>query len=47
MNAFDDFQIEDSANFELIEASYDSLFDEEEDDDDKTFNAFLNSNFDF
>lgn len=46
MNHFDDYQIEDLSNFDFNEASYDGLFDEE-DNDDKTFNAFLNSNYDY
>ena len=46
MNSFDDYQIEDLSGFDFAEASYDGLFDEEENDD-KTFQAFLNSNWDF
>lgn len=45
MNTFDDIQIEDSSSFDFYEASYDGLFDEE--DDEKTFNDFLNGNSDF
>jgi hypothetical protein len=45
MNNFDDFQIEESIDFDFVEASYDGIFDEDEDD--RTFNAFLASNWDF
>jgi hypothetical protein len=45
MNNFDDLQIEESIGFDFAEASYDGIFDEDEDD--RTFNAFLNSNWDF
>jgi len=45
MNNFDDIQIEESAGFDFAEADIDGLFDE--DDDTRTFNAFLNSNWDF
>ena len=46
MNHFDDIQIEESAGFDFAEASFEDLFDEVEDEN-KTFNAFLNSNWDF
>jgi len=45
MNHFDDIQIEESAGFDFQEADLEDLFDE--DDDTQTFNAFLNSNYDF
>ena len=45
MDTFDDFQIEEINGFDFAEASYDGLFDEE--DDTKSFDAFLNSNWDF
>lgn len=46
MNDFDDFQIEESTGFDFAEASCDGLFDEVEDED-KSFNSFLNSNYDY
>lgn len=46
MNSFDDYQIEDLSGFDFAEASYDGFFEEEENDE-KTFQAFLNSNWDF
>jgi hypothetical protein len=46
MNTFDDFQIEESDGFDFAEASYDGLFDEVEDEE-KSFNSFLNSNYDY
>ena len=45
MDSFDDIQIEDFSSFDLVEEMNEGLFDEI--DDEKTFNAFLNSNFDF
>lgn len=45
MNNFDDIQIEESAGFDFAEADLDDLFDE--DDDNQTFNSFLNSNYDY
>ena len=45
MDCFDDIQIEDFSSFDLVEEMNESLFDEI--DDEKTFNAFLNSNWDF
>lgn len=44
MDHFDDIQIEELSNFDFAETYYDDLFDEVEDD--KTFNSFLNSNWD-
>ena len=46
MNHFDDIQIEESAGFDFAEADLDSLFDEE-DEDAKSFNSYLNSNIDY
>ena len=45
MDSFDDIQVEDFSSFDLVEEMNEGLF--EEDDDTKTFNAFLNSNWDF
>jgi hypothetical protein len=45
MDRFDDIQIEEFSSFDFVEEMNESLFDENEDE--KTFNAFLNSNFDF
>ena len=45
MNHFDDIQIEESVGFDFTEADLDGLFDEDEDT--QTFNAFLNSNYDY
>jgi hypothetical protein len=45
MNCFDDIQIEDLSSFDFVEELNDGLFDEV--DDDKSFQAFLNSNWDF
>jgi len=45
MNHFDDIQIEESAGFDFTEADLNGLFDEDEDT--QTFNAFLNSNYDY
>jgi len=45
MESFDDIQIEDFSSFDFVEEMNDGIFDEE--DDEKTFDAFLNSNFDF
>ena len=46
MDSFDDIQIEESVGFDFAEQSYDGLFDEEENNS-KTFDAFLNSNYDY
>lgn len=46
MDSFDDYQIEDLSGFDFAEASYDGLFDEDENGK-KTFNDFLNSNYDY
>ena len=45
MDSFDDIQIEDFSSFDLVEEMNEGLFEEE--NDDKSFNAFLNSNWDF
>ena len=45
MNHFDDIQIEESVGFDFTEADLDGLFDEDENA--QTFNAFLNSNYDY
>ena len=46
MDSFDDIQIEESVGFDFAEQSYDGLCDEEENNS-KTFDAFLNSNYDY
>ena len=45
MDDFDDFQIEEMTGFDFAEASYDVFLDEE--DEEKSFNSFLNSNYDY
>jgi hypothetical protein len=45
MDCFDDLQIEEFSSFDFVEEMNEPLFEEE--DNDKSFNAFLNSNFDF
>ena len=45
MDSFDDIQIEDFSAFDFVEEMNEGIFDEK--DDDKSFNAFLNSNWDF
>ena len=45
MDSFDDIQIEEFSQFDFVEEMNEALFDEEEDD--KSFNTFLNSNIDF
>jgi len=45
MDCFDDLQIEEFSSFDFVEEMNEPLFDEK--DDEKTFQAFLNSNFDF
>jgi len=45
MESFDDIQIEDFSSFDFVEEMNEGIFDEK--DDEKTFDAFLNSNFDF
>jgi len=46
MNSFDDIQIEDFSSFDFVEEMNEGIFETEEDDD-KSFNTLLNSNFDF
>ncbi len=45
MDSFDDLQIEEFSHFDFVEEMSEGLFDEK--DDDKSFQAFLNSNWDF
>ena len=45
MDSFDDIQIEDFSSFDFVEEMNEGLFEEE--DNDKSFNALLNSNIDF
>jgi len=45
MDSFDDIQIEEFSSFDFVEEMNESLFDEK--DDEKSFQAFLNSNWDF
>ena len=45
MDSFDDIQIEEFSSFDFVEEMNESLFDEK--DDDKSFQAFLNSDWDF
>jgi hypothetical protein len=45
MDSFDDIQIEEFSHFDFVEEMNEGLFDEK--DDDKSFQAFLNSNIDF
>jgi len=45
MDWFDDTQIEEFSSFDFVEEMNEGLFDEV--NDDKTFQAFLNSNWDF
>jgi len=46
MDSFDDIQIEDFSSFDFVEEMNEGIFEEEEDDE-KSFNTLLNSNFDF
>jgi hypothetical protein len=46
MDDYDDLQVEEFSNFDFVEEMNEGLF-EEEDEDDKTFNSFLNSNTDY
>ena len=46
MDHFDDLQVEEFSNFDFVEEMNAGLFYEDEDEDDKTFNSFLNSNND-
>jgi hypothetical protein len=45
MGDFDDFQIEEISGFDFAEASFEGLF--EEDDEDQSFNSFLKGNYDY
>ena len=45
MDHFDDVQIEEFSSFDFVEEMNEGLFEEEEND--KSFNAFLKSNLDF
>jgi len=45
MGNFDDLSMEDGLMFDFVEEMNEGLFDEE--DDNKSFNALLNSNIDF
>ena len=45
MDSFDDIQIEEFSSFDFVEEMNEPLFEEE--DNDKSFQAFLNSNWDF
>jgi hypothetical protein len=45
MDDFDDFQVEEVSGFDFVEASYDDLLTEE--DEDLSFNTFLKSNYDY
>lgn len=45
MDCFDDIQVEDLSHFDFVEEMNEGLFDEE--DDDKSFEQFLNSNYDY
>jgi hypothetical protein len=44
MNDYDDLQVEEFSFFDFVEEMNECLFDEDEED--KTFNSFLNSNND-
>lgn len=45
MDHFDDLQIEEFSSFDFVEEMNEGLFDEDEDT--KSFDKLLNSNFDF
>lgn len=45
MDCFDDIQIEEYSMFDFVEEMNEPLFDEEEDD--KSFNKYLNSQYDY
>ena len=45
MDDFDDFQIEEISGFDFAETSFDVFLDEE--DEEQSFNSFLNSNYDY
>lgn len=44
MDDFDDFQIEEISGFDFAEASFDGLFEE---DDEQPFNSLSKSNYDY
>jgi hypothetical protein len=46
MDHFDDVQIEEFSSFDFVEEMNEDLFDED-DNNDKTFNSFLNSKTDY
>ena len=46
MDHFDDVQVEEFSSFDFVEEMNEGLFDED-DNNDKTFNSFLNSNYDY
>jgi len=46
MDHFDDVQVEEFSSFDFVEEVNEGLFDED-DNNDKTFNSFLNSNYDY
>jgi hypothetical protein len=46
MDWFDDIQVEELNDFDFKESYQDELF-EEDTNEDKTFNTFLNSKYDF
>ena len=45
MDSFDDLQIEEFSSLDFVEEMNEGLFEEE--DNDKSFDAFLKSNWDF
>lgn len=45
MDDFDDIQIEEFSSFDFVEEMNEGFFDEDEDN--KSFDKLLNSNFDF
>jgi hypothetical protein len=45
MDHFDDIQIEEFSNFDFVEELNESI--DAEENDSKTFDAFLNSNYDY
>jgi hypothetical protein len=46
MDYFDDAQVEEFSSFDFVEGMNEGLFDEEENSD-KSFNTYLNSNYDY
>ena len=45
MDDFDDYQIEDFSHFDFVEEMNECLF--EEDENEKSFDDYLNSNYDY